>query len=73
MRAADPRQHTRRAPQTQATMDLMTTCEQTGAERQVMSSERVRDLGEVFTPAALRTVIATGGLTPTWFASGQEG
>jgi hypothetical protein len=33
-------------------MEHMTTCGQTGAERLVKSTDRVRDLGEVFTPAA---------------------
>lgn len=33
-------------------MELMTTCEQTGAERLVKSTDRVRGLGEVLNTAA---------------------
>ena len=49
-------------PHSKATIDLMTTFEQTGTERLVKSTDRVRDLGEVFTPTA--TVQAMLDLLP---------
>lgn len=52
MPTAPIRQRTQHASRSKAKMELMTTCERTGTERLVKSTDRVRDLGEVFTPAA---------------------
>lgn len=52
MPAAQARSRNHHDSHQDATMALMTTSEPTGVERLVKSSDRVRDLGEVFTPAA---------------------
>lgn len=52
MPAAPIRQRTRHAPRSKAKMELVTTSEQTCAERLVKLTDRLRGLSAVLNPAA---------------------
>lgn len=52
MPTAGIRQRTQHVSRSKAKMELVTTCEQTGAERLAKSTDRARGLGEVLNPAA---------------------
>lgn len=52
MPTAPIRGRTRHASRSTAKMELVTTCEKTGAERLVKSTDRVRSLGDMDKPTA---------------------